>query len=140
MSAAETDGQGRHERLIGVCAYVALLLFGAGQALIGCFQYSRGPAPLAAVGFDLAIFATAILGAQGMRTVLGGLMPVVGWFVAAFVLAAGTQGGSVLITNTTAGEWFLFGGAACAAGGALVSYVRWAKGGLAERRRGQGGR
>jgi hypothetical protein len=140
MSAARTDGQGRRERLIGVCAYVALLLFGAGQALIGCFQYSRGPAPLAAVAFDLAIFATAILGAQGMRTVLGGLMPVVGWFVAAFVLAAGTQGGSVLITNTTAGEWFLFGGAACAAGGALVSYVRWAKGGPTGRRYGQGGR
>jgi hypothetical protein len=140
ISAAGTGRPGRRERLIGICAYIALFLFGLLQALIGCFQYGRGPAPLAAVGFDLAILATCVLGAQGMRTVLGGLMPGVGWFVAAFVLATGTQGGSVLITNMTAGEWFLFGGSACAAGGCLVSYVRWAKVGLAARQHRQSGR
>jgi hypothetical protein len=54
----------------------------------------------------------------------------VGWFVAAFVLATGTQGGSILVTSTTAGEWFLFGGAACAAVGCLLSYIRWSRAGL----------
>src|SRR6202034_1567773 len=32
------------ERLTGIAAYVALFLFGVLQALIGVFQYSRGPA------------------------------------------------------------------------------------------------
>jgi hypothetical protein len=128
-----TSGSGRRERLTVVCAYLALFLFGLLQGLIGCFQYSRGPAPLAAVGFDLAILATCLLSAWGMRTALGGLMPGVGWFVATFVLATGTQGGSVLITNTTAGQWFLFGGAACAAVGCLLSYVGWSRAGQGSR-------
>jgi len=140
VSVARASGSGRHERLIGICAYVVLFLFGLLQGVIGCFQYSRGPAPLAAIGFDLAIAATCLLSAWGMRTVAGGLMPGVGWFVAAFVLATGTQGGSVLITNTTAGQWFLFGGAGCAAVGCLLSYVRWSKAAQGSRMSGRVGR
>jgi hypothetical protein len=60
-----------------------------------------------------------------MRRPLGALMPAVGWFVASFVLAMGTAGGSVLITNTSGGTWFLFGGALCAVAGVLVSFVLW---------------
>jgi hypothetical protein len=100
-----------------------LFLLGLLEGLIGCFQYSRGPAPLAAVCFALAILVTCVLGAWGMRAPAGGLMPGVGWFAAAFVLATATQGGSVVITNTTAGKWLLFGGAGCAAAGCLVSYL-----------------
>jgi hypothetical protein len=129
-ASAGAGGRGPHERLTGICAYAALFLLGLLQALIGTFQYSRGPAPLVAVGFDLAILVTCVLGAWGMRTPGGGLMPGVGWFVAAFVLATGTQGGSILVTSTTAGEWFLFGGAACAAVGCLLSYIRWSRAGL----------
>lgn len=125
--AATTNPRGRRERLIGISAYVALFLFGLLQAVVGCFQYSRGPGPLVAAGFDLAILATCVLGAWGMRTPAGGLMPGVGWFAAAFVLATATQGGSVLITNSTAGQWFLFGGSACAAVGCLMSYLIWSK-------------
>ena len=131
---ARTSGPGQHERLIGICAYLVLFLFGLLQGVIGCFQYSRGPAPLAAAGFDLAILATCLLSGWGMRAAAGGLMPGVGWFVAAFILATtGTQGGSVLITNTTAGQWFLFGGAACAAAGCLLSYVVWSRPGRGSR-------
>jgi hypothetical protein len=119
--------RGGSGRVVGICAYVALFLFGLLQALIGCFQYSRGPAPLAAVGFDLAILATCLLGAWGMRSTGGGLMPGAGWFLTVLVLATGTRGGSVLITDTTAGKWFLFGGAICAAGGSLLSYVIWSR-------------
>jgi hypothetical protein len=140
VSVARTSGSGQHGRLMGICAYVLLFLFGLLQGVIGCFQYSRGPAPLAAIGFDLAILATCLLSAWGMHAVAGGLMPGVGWFVAAFVLATGTQGGSVLITNTTAGEWFLFGGAACAAVGCLLSYVRWSKAGHGNRMARRAGR
>jgi hypothetical protein len=122
--AAGPDGP---DRLTTVLAYVLLFAFGLLQGLIGTFQYSRGPGPLIAVLFALAIGATCVLGAWGMRSPGGGLMPGVGWFLAAFALSTGTHGGSVLITNTPAGKWFLFGGAACAAVGCVISYLGWSR-------------
>jgi hypothetical protein len=124
----------RDDRLTGVSAYVMLFVLGVLQALIGCFQYSRGPVPLAAVGFDVLILATCVLAAWGMQTALGGLAAGGGWLLAAFALASGTGGGSVLITATTAGKWFLFGGSACAAAGCLVAYLRWSRLARAARR------
>jgi hypothetical protein len=122
-----TSSQGRDHRATAICAYVVLLLLGAAESLIGCFQYSRGPGPVVAIGFALGIGATCLLAGWGMRTALGGLMPGAGWLATSFLLATGTRGGSVLITNTTAGEWFLFGGSVCAAGGCLVAYLGWSK-------------
>jgi hypothetical protein len=115
------------DRLIGIFAYVALFLLGLLEALIGVFQYSRGPAPLASVCFALAILATCVLGAWGMHAPGGGLMPGAGWLLTALALSMGTQGGSVLITNTSAGKWFLFGGAACAAGGCVLAFLLWSR-------------
>jgi hypothetical protein len=113
----------RPGRAVAICAYLALFLFGAAQALLGCFHYATGPAPLAAAGFDLAILATCLLGAWGMRSLGGALWPGAGWFLTVLALASGTHGGSVIITATTAGEWFLFGGAACTAGSCLAAYI-----------------
>ncbi len=103
-----------------------LLLLGALQGLIGCFQYSRalGSFPAAAVVFAAGIGVTCVLGAWGMRRPLGGLMPAVGWFITSFVLAMGTPGGSVVITNTAAGKWYLFGGSACAVAGVVFGFSR----------------
>lgn len=129
--------------VVSALAYLALFLLGVAEAVIGGFQYGRGPAPLASLCFAIGIGVTCVLGAWGMRAAGGGLMPGVGWFVAAFVLASGTQGGSVLITNTMAGQWFLFGGAVCAALGCIVSYLRWSRPSLAasrDRRAGKAGR
>jgi hypothetical protein len=113
--------------LVVVGAYGMLLLLGALEGLIGCFQYSRalGSFPIGAVAFAVAIGVTCVLGAWGMRRPLGGLMPAVGWFITSFVLAMGTPGGSVVITNTTAGKWYLFGGSACAAAGVVFGFIRW---------------
>jgi hypothetical protein len=110
-----------------VGGYAMLFLLGVAQSLIGCFQYSRalGSVPVAALAFALAIGVTCVLGAWGMRSPLGGLMPAVGWFVSSYVLAMGTSGGSVVISGTgSAGKWFLFGGSACAAAGVLVAFAR----------------
>jgi hypothetical protein len=114
-------------RLTAIGAYVVLLLLGVAESVIGCFQYSRGPGPVAAVAFALGILFTCLLAGWGMQTALGGLMPGAGWLATSFLLATGTQGGSVLITNTMAGEWYLFGGSVCAAGGCLVAYLRWSR-------------
>ena len=105
--------------------YVMLFVLGALEGLVGCFHYSGtlGSVPAAALAFAAATFVTCVLAAWGMRTPTAGLMPAVGWFVASFVLAMATPGGSVVITNTAAGKWFLYGGSACAAAGVLVAFA-----------------
>ena len=128
-SASEQQRGGRSAgydgRLVVVAGYGMLLLLGVAQSLVGCFQYSRalGPVPAAALAFDVLIGVTCVLGAWGMRSPLGGLMPAVGWIVTSYVLAMGTPGGSVVITNTAAGKWFLYGGSVCAAAGVLVAFA-----------------
>ena len=123
--------------MVVVACYVLLLVFGGLLGMIGTFQYARalGSFPAAAPAFAVGAGVACVLGGWGMRRPLGGLMPAVGWFVASFVLAMGTPGGSVLITNTNAGKWFLFGGALCAVAGVLVSFMLWspARAGAARR-------
>ena len=117
-----------------IVASVMLALFGMAQALVGTFFYNVGPAPIVSIGFDLAILATCLLGAWGLGRALGGVIPAIGWFLVAFVLASGTGGGSVLITATPAGEWFLFGGAACATAGMVAVLTVWSRRAIARRR------
>lgn len=112
---------------VTVTAYAALFLLGMVQGLIGAFQYSRGPAPLAAILFDLGILATCVLGSWGMGTALGGVLPAAGWLLVTLVLSSAPAGGSVIVTATPAGEWFLFGGALAAAAGAVFAFARWAR-------------
>jgi hypothetical protein len=112
---------------VSVAAYLMLFLLGIAEGVVGSFQYSHmaGAVPLAALIFCAVILLTCVLGGWGMLTPGGALMPAAGWFVAAFVLAMGTPSGSVVITNSSAGAWFLFGGAICAAAGVVVGFVRW---------------
>ena len=111
-------------------AYGLLFLLGLVEGVLGSFQYSRadlGRVPLAAIGFALAIFLTCALAAWAMRGLLGGLLPAIGWFVASFGLAMPNTGGSVIIANSAAGEWFLYGGSVGALlgmGTAFVSSMR----------------
>lgn len=114
-------------RAVTAGGYVALFLVGAVQGLIGTFQYSRGPAPLAAVLFAVGILATCVLGSWGMRSALGGVLPAIGWFVVALLLTSTSVSGSVIVTNTLAGKWFLFGGAVCAAAGAVYAFAVWSR-------------
>jgi hypothetical protein len=107
-------------------AYGLLFLFGAAQAVIGCFQYSweTGQVPLAALGFCATILATCLLGGVAMGSAAGSLLPAVGWFLSTMVLTLPTAQGSVIVTNTAAGEWYLYGGTACAAAGVVITLVR----------------
>ena len=130
IQQAQADG-GRARRsgsgpVVKAGAYVVLFVLGVVEGLIGTFHYSSGPAPLAAVCFAVAILATCLLAAWGMRSGAGGLAPAAGWIVTTLLLSSGS-GGSILITNTTAGEWFLFGGALFAAGGAVIGFALWSK-------------
>lgn len=128
------QGRARDGRLLTAGAYVMLFLLGVMQGVVGCFFYSSGPVPLAAIVLDGLLLGTCLLAAWGMRRPAGGLMPAVGWFLTSFVLAMGTPGGSVVITNTGAGKWFLFGGSASAVAGAVAAFTSWSR--PAPRRRG----
>ena len=118
-------GQTRQRREAGtVAAYVALFVLGVMEGLIGSFQYSHtvGGVPVASLAFCALILATSLLGRAGMGTVLGGVLPAIGWLAAAFLLTLPTAAGSVIVTNTTAGMWYLYGGAVCAAVGVVASF------------------
>jgi len=117
-------GQSRQRREIGVvAAYAALFVLGAMEGMIGSFQFSHslGGVPVASLAFCALILATSLLGSAGMGTALGGVLPAIGWMAAAFLLTLPTAAGSVIVTNTTAGEWYLYGGAVCAAAGVVAS-------------------
>ena len=120
MSIA-ASGKGTQVLLTGA-AYTALFLAGAVEGLIGSFQYSRN-APAGAIVFCLVLLATCLLGAWGMRSATGALCPAIGWIVAAFVLSMPVASGSVIITNTAAGKWFLYGGTVSAVTGVAVSFM-----------------
>jgi hypothetical protein len=96
-------------RLVTVGAYGVLLLLGAVEGTIGSFQYSR-LAPVAALGFCVAILATCVLAGWGMRSAAGALMAAIGWVIAAFVLSMPVSNGSVIIADSSPGKWYLYGG------------------------------
>jgi hypothetical protein len=126
-----TGGNG-NGRLLTAAAYASLFLAGAVQGLIGSFQYSR-LVPVAAIGFCVLLLATCVLGAWGMRSVSGAVSPAVGWIVASFVLSMPVSTGSVIITNTAAGKWYLYGGTVSSLAGialsfGVVSFGGWARG------------
>ena len=121
------SGQGAGLGRLGVAtAYVLLFLLGAMEGVIGCFQYSRsmGSVPVVALGFCALIFVTCLLAGAGMGSPMAAIVVAVGWLAASFVLTLPTAGGSVIVTNTTAGKLYLYGGAVCAGVGIVVSF-RW---------------
>ena len=110
-------------------AYALLFLLGALEGLIGCFQFSRvvGSFPLVALVLAAVIGVTCLLGAAGMESAAGALVPALGWFVVTVVLSLPTSGGSVLITNSAAGQLYLYGGSVCAAASVVVAFLRRAR-------------
>jgi hypothetical protein len=102
--------------------YLVLLALGALQGLIGCFQYSRPPVPLVAIGFAVLIFVTCAGCGWGVGTFTAALLPAIGWVIVSFILASPRPNGSVIITGTAAGEWYLYGGALGCAGGTVTAF------------------
>jgi hypothetical protein len=105
--------------------YVALFLLGAMEGLIGCFQFSHGigPVPVAALVFCAAIFLTCLLAGAGMGSPVGALAPALGWLLTSLLLTMPTAAGSVIVTNTAAGKWYLYGGAVCAGLGVVLTFT-----------------
>jgi hypothetical protein len=117
--------RGGQRALITAGGYLMLFLLGAFQGLIGSFQYSQSPAPLIAIVLVVVIFVTCVGCGWGTGTFGGGVLPAVGWILASFILASARPNGSVIITATSPGEWYLYGGAlACAIGTVTAFFTR----------------
>ena len=105
------------QRTFTAAGYVLLFVLGALQGMIGSFQYSRSPAPLIAIVLVVIIFATCAGCGWGVGSFGAALLPAAGWLLASFIIAMPRPNGSVVVTASAAGEWYLYGGAlACAAG------------------------
>lgn len=106
-------------------AYALLFVLGVMEGLIGCFQFGgmAGRVPVAALVLCLVIFATCLLGGVGMRSAAGAFAVAAGWFLSSLVLSLPTGGGSVIITNTSAGMWYLYGGAVVAVAAMVAVFM-----------------
>jgi hypothetical protein len=105
--------------------YVMTFVLGVALGVVGSFQYGQSPAPLIAIIIVVVIFAACLLGGWGTMTVGGALAPGAGWILASFVLSMGTHAGSVIITNTPAGKWFLYGGTLAILAAVACTFALW---------------
>ena len=135
-----TTGKRGTWSLVSVGAYCVLFLLGLVEGMIGSFQYARtlGSVPAAALACCAVILATCLLAAWGMRSVSGAVLPGVGWVIAAFVLSMPVSNGSVIITNTTPGKWYLYGGTLSVAVAVVLSFAGMAVWGTGRAGRGTG--
>ncbi|HEY6480159.1 MAG TPA: DUF6113 family protein [Streptosporangiaceae bacterium] len=124
-----TTGKRGPEWPVTVGVYSVLFLFGAVQGVIGSFQYSRasGSVPVVALVCCAVILATCLLASWAMGSVSGAVMPGMGWVIASFVLSMPVSNGSVIITGTTPGKWYLYGGTLSVAAGVVASFAIMAR-------------
>jgi uncharacterized membrane protein len=115
------------QRAATAAGYAVLFVLGAVQGMLGSFNYGQGPVPLVAIILDVVILATCVLAGWGTRTFGGGLAPAVGWIIASFVLSMPRANGSIIIANTAAGKWYLYGGSLAAVVGAAAAFTLWAR-------------
>ena len=124
-----TTGKRGTGRLVTVGVYGVLFLLGVVQGVIGSFQYSLAakPLPVAAVVCCAFILATCLLGAWATRSASGAILPGMGWIIASFVLSMPVSNGSVIISNTTPGKWYLYGGTLTVAAAVVLAFVGTAR-------------
>ena len=108
---AAPERKGTHWLVTGA-VYLVLFLLGGSEGLIGSFQYSHvvGPVPVVALACCVVLLATCLLAAWAMRSVSGALVPAAGWLLTSFLMSMPVPSGSLIITGTTPGEWYLYGG------------------------------
>jgi hypothetical protein len=125
-----TTGRRGPDWPVVVGAYAVLFLLGAVEAMIGSFQYSREPkpVPVAALVCCAVILLTCVLAAWAMGSVSGALLPGMGWIITSFVLSMPVPNGSVIITNTAPGQWYLYGGTLSVAAAVVLTFAAMAFG------------
>ncbi len=97
--------------------YGALAVMGVMLGVIGSYEFSweAGGIPVAALAWsvvNLAFFRAAGWAVSGK---LGATVPAAVWLIAVLVLSSRRPEGDLVVTGTTAGYVFIFGGALAAA-------------------------
>jgi hypothetical protein len=123
MVTVPSKPSGSKNRAVGAVVYLVLFVLGAVEGIVGSFQYGQSPAPLAAILLAILILVTCIFGGWGTESLGGAFACALGWLLASFILSMGNQEGSVIIENTLAGQWYLYGGTLGAAIGVLASFM-----------------
>jgi hypothetical protein len=114
---------GSRSRGLGAVVYVSLFVLGAVEGIVGSFQYGQSPVPLIALVLAFLILVTCVFGGWGAGSLGGSLAPAAGWLLASFILSMGSRGGSVIITNSTGGEWYHYGGTLAVVVGVLATFI-----------------
>jgi hypothetical protein len=126
----ETTGRPGPDWPVAAGAYAVLFVLGVVEAMIGSFQYARAPkpVPVAALACCAGILLTCVLAAWAMRSVSGAVLPGMGWVITSFVLSMPVSNGSIIITATKPGEWFLYGGTLSVAAAVVAAFALMAFG------------
>jgi hypothetical protein len=97
--------------LYGVLAVLGLLL-----GVIGSFEFgwSAGGFPVAALVWSLVNLAVFRAAGWALNGKLGATVPAVFWLIAVLVLSSRRPEGDLVVTGTTPGYVFIFGGAIAA--------------------------
>jgi hypothetical protein len=108
-------------------AYGVLGVLGMVLGVIGSFEFSweAGSVPVAALvltAVNLAVFRSA---GWAMESKLGAVVPAVFWLVVVLVLSSRRPEGDIVVTGTTPGYVFIFGGVVAAL--AAISWTRSAR-------------
>lgn len=101
--------------LVGL-VYGLLAVLGVLLGVIGSFQFAweAGEIPVAALALSLVNLAVFRAGGWATESKLGAVIPALLWMIVLFVLASRRPEGDLVVTGTTAGYVYMFGGAVAA--------------------------
>ena len=101
--------------LVGL-AYALIAVLGVLVAVIGSFEFAWavGSIPVAAILLPLVNLAVFRAAGWAMESKLGAAVPALLWMIILFVLASRRPEGDLVVTGTTAGYVYMFGGAVAA--------------------------
>lgn len=96
--------------------YGVLAVLGVLLGVIGSFEFSweAGVVPVAAIALALVNLAVFRAAGWAMESRLGAVVPAVLWMIVLIVLSSRRPEGDLVVTGTTAGYTYMFGGAVAA--------------------------
>jgi Family of unknown function (DUF6113) len=101
--------------LVGL-AYGLLAVLGVLVGVIGSFEFdwATGSVPAAAIVLSLVNLGIFRAAGWAMESKLGAAVPALFWMIILFVLASKRPEGDLVVTGTSAGYTYMFGGAVAA--------------------------
>lgn len=112
--------------LVGL-VYGLLAVLGVLLGVIGSFEFGWeiGPVPVAAILLSLLNLVAFLAAGWAMESKFAAVLPALLWLVVLFVLSSRRPEGDLVVTGTTAGYVYMFGGAFAAV--AAVALTRSAR-------------